>query len=415
MDSGFGANDLRDPAIKFAQFYASRARWSKAAALLETVIDIDRQKSKDDSFNTVHIICQLGDIYTNDGHCAEVRKLLDPVLKEDSLQYRNGKLKATVAMASLCTKTDQLPQACDLYEEATKKVRNNTEQDEFDEVEILGNLARVYRYMGRHDEARFHYEQALQKAGNSISLSTIRVKFGRADLDRSRSKYSDALKLYSQSVEGFQELLGPDHPETVGALVNVAIAHRDLEQWRQAEETFWLAITHFERVLGENHVDTIRAKMNLAIVYDRCGQTKAAHEMYVQVLHGREKKPGLQHSYTLRTVERLATTMLLLGKDLEAEQLSLRTLAAGNKTTELEVAGWANNPRRLLALERLYVLAVEREKRKLDAGHVDLREAEESLAEVRSRQERDEAKGEAAVTGSRGEDSSSFHSAVDVR
>ncbi|MCJ1231793.1 hypothetical protein MMC12_008472 [Toensbergia leucococca] len=140
-------------------------------------------------------------------------------------------------------------------------------------------------------------------------------------------RYDDAEELYKRALAGREEQLGPDHPDTLGTVENLAIVYRNKGRYDDAEELYKRALAGNEEQLGPDHPDTLRTVQNLANVYSNKGRYDDAEELYKRALAGREEQLGPDHPDTLGTVENLAIVYRNKGRYDDAEELYKRALA----------------------------------------------------------------------------------------
>ncbi len=57
-------------------------------------------------------------------------------------------------------------------------------------------------------------------------------------------------------------MLGPEHPNTLSTVNNLAILYWTQGKYEQAESLYQRALTTYERVLGPEHPDTVRTREN---------------------------------------------------------------------------------------------------------------------------------------------------------
>ena len=77
-----------------------------------------------------------------------------------------------------------------------------------------------------------------------------------------QGKYEQAEPLYQRTLKTRERVLGPEHPDTVGTVNNLAILYRNQGKYEQAESLLQRALTTFEHVLGPEHPDTVRTREN---------------------------------------------------------------------------------------------------------------------------------------------------------
>ena len=82
------------------------------------------------------------------------------------------------------------------------------------------------------------------------------------------SDYAEAMKVAKQLVEVAERQLGPDHPDTVGYLANVALLYHTQGQYAEAEPLLKRSLAIFEKTLGPDHPNTKRCRENLSKLHD---------------------------------------------------------------------------------------------------------------------------------------------------
>jgi hypothetical protein len=75
----------------------------------------------------------------------------------------------------------------------------------------------------------------------------------------------------------------------LNSLENLAAACTYQGRWGEAEKLEVLVLEKRREILGDDHPDTVRAMVNLAMTYHRLGQLNKAEELEVVVL---EKHSG---------------------------------------------------------------------------------------------------------------------------
>ena len=123
-------------------------------------------------------------------------------------------------------------------------------------------------------------------------------------------KLPEAIALFERVRDARIAKLGPDHPDTLATLNNLAAAYQ--AAGRHAE-----AIALFERVrdaqiakLGPDHSDTLGTLTSLAEAYSSAKQLDKSMALLVDVLRRKEAKLGADHPATLKTVNNLGVLYL---------------------------------------------------------------------------------------------------------
>ena len=115
-----------------------------------------------------------------------------------------------------------------------------------------------------------------------------------------QGKYEQAEPLYQRALEASERVLGPEHPDTLTSLNNLANLYYSQSKYEQAEPLYQRALTTRERVLGTNHPDTAQALNNLALLYSDQGKYEEAEPLYQRALAICEQVLGADHLNTIR-------------------------------------------------------------------------------------------------------------------
>ncbi|CUS08030.1 unnamed protein product, partial [Tuber aestivum] len=74
-----------------------------------------------------------------------------------------------------------------------------------------------------------------------------------------------------RALEGREKVLGPDHPNTLSSLNNLAIVLQYQRKFIESETMHRRALEGRKKVLGLDHPDTLNSLKNLAIVLESQG------------------------------------------------------------------------------------------------------------------------------------------------
>ena len=160
------------------------------------------------------------------------------------------------------------------------------------------------------------HKSVLEHRNYSISLFASCYQFS--------GRYDDAEELCKRALAGNEEQLGPDHPDTIRTVENLANIYRYKGRYDDAEKLYKYVLAGREEQLGSDHPDILRTVENLAIVYRNKGQYDDAKELYKRVLIGREKQLGSDHPDTLSTASNFAICLEYLGRVNDADLLLAR-------------------------------------------------------------------------------------------
>ncbi len=202
-----------------------------------------------------------------------------------------------------------------------------------------------------------------------------------AILYHEQGKFELAEPLYQRALEGRERVLGPEHSDTLGALNNLAVLYNVQGKFELAEPLYQRALETRERVLGPEHPDTLGYLNNLAILYRNQGKFELAEPLYQRALATRERVLGPEHPDTLSSLNNLAILYRNQGKYELAEPLYQRALEARERVLGPEHPDTLSSLNNLATLywnqgkyeqaEPLYQRALEARERVLGPEHPD--------------------------------------------
>ena len=143
----------------------------------------------------------------------------------------------------------------------------------------------------------------------------------------SAGRLREAITLFERTLADAERVLGPDHPNTQLSRGNLAWAYGSAGRLREAITLYERALADAERVLGPDHPNTLISRGHLAFAYDAAGQRLTAITLYERTLADAERVLGPHHPETLISRGHLAATHYLAGQLREAIALYERTLA----------------------------------------------------------------------------------------
>ena len=114
------------------------------------------------------------------------------------------------------------------------------------------------------------------------------------------------IAIFRRLTEKSTALFGPDHPDTLSSLMNLASCLDDQGNYEEAEAFSRQALEGRQQVLGPDHPDTFDSLNNLANCLHDQGNYEAAEAFYRQVLEGREQVLGPSHPNTFDSLYNLA-------------------------------------------------------------------------------------------------------------
>jgi serine/threonine protein kinase/tetratricopeptide (TPR) repeat protein len=140
-------------------------------------------------------------------------------------------------------------------------------------------------------------------------------------------RYAEALRLKEETLAQRQARLGPDHPDTLMTMNSLAAGYSVLGRHAEALQLYEKTLELRKDRLGPNHPDTLHSMHNLAVGYSALGRQAEALHLREKTLELRQAQLGPDHPDTLASIEDLANGYQALGRHVEALPLYQNTLA----------------------------------------------------------------------------------------
>jgi tetratricopeptide (TPR) repeat protein/tRNA A-37 threonylcarbamoyl transferase component Bud32 len=197
------------------------------------------------------------------------------------------------------------------------------------EAQLRITLGSSFAYLGKPEIAAQQFEAArvlfVQELGPDHP-DTLASMQDLANSYAALGRHGDALKLREETLAIKKVSLGPDHPDTLTSMNNLANSYDALGRHADAlplrEETLALQTAK----LGRDHPDTLASMNNLAVSYDLLGRHDEAFQLLEETLPLRTAKLGPDHPDTLATMNNLANSYEALGRRADALKLREETL-----------------------------------------------------------------------------------------
>ena len=140
--------------------------------------------------------------------------------------------------------------------------------------------------------------------GDPLAVARMQMTLGSLQLGLGYPER--AIALFTKARATFTAELGPDHPDTLTSMNNLAISYHDAGQIDRALKLHEETLALRKAKLGPDHPDTLTSMNNLAISYADAGQIDRALKLYEETLALRKAKLGPDHPDTLTSMHNLA-------------------------------------------------------------------------------------------------------------
>ncbi len=230
-------------------------------------------------------------------------------------------------------------------------------------------LAHVHHLAGADDEQAWQRHEA----GQLLNQTGLYL--------RCRGRFAEAEPLLRSALGVCERVLGPEHPDTVVCLNNLATLLVALGRNDEAEQRYRRALTVRQRLLGPDHPATATSLNNLAGLLEGLGRYEEAEPLYRRAIKVYERELGPGHPTTAASFSNLAVLLAEQGRHEEAEALNrramkLRARALGPGHPDLanslnNLAGLLHDQGRYRKAERLFRRALKIREQTLGADHPD--------------------------------------------
>ena len=253
--------------------------------------------------------------------------------------------------------------------------------------EVITNVSGWPRWkmLAPHVEALYALKPSDERSDDMVFLRNGAATFlqGQGQLDR-------AIAIFEQNIADQIRTVGTDHPITLAARNNLALAYRFVGRSTEAIDLYEPTLVDQIRVLGTDHPDTLRSRINLAGAYQSVGRSADAIALYEPAIEDQVRVLGTNHPDTLRSRNNLAFAYQGAGRSNEAIDLYERNLAdrvlifgtdhPNTLASKNNLAGAYRDARRLHEAIDLYERNLADRVRILGTDHPDTLRSRSNLA-----------------------------------
>src|SRR5262245_40443584 len=221
--------------------------------------------------------------------------------------------------------------------------------------------------------------QTLDKRLSARPLEKLTFMHDLAEAYKEAGKLQPAIKLYRETFEKRQTLLGVDHVDTLASMNGLANVYREAGKFDLALQLAVEALAMVKMTKGENDARTLTCMNNLANAYMEAGKINQALALYRGALEKTKARHGPDHLDTLTSMNNLGQAYLAAGQLDEALPLCVDTLARckaklgpnhpGTFTSMANLAAAYHDAGKLDSALALHLECLERRKVRLGADH----------------------------------------------
>ena len=239
------------------------------------------------------------------------------------------------------TKYEQLPsndgdarrrEASDLIAQLSAIAAQDYSRSLFEREQVRGYLNRAFKY--GHDLGIKYKTVELSAAVEVIEdvlgpdhTDTLASRSSLAGAYESVGRFGEAIDAWEELLLDCQRVLGADHPDTLNTRNNLAVAYYSVGRFGEAIELFEQVLAECKRLLGADHPVTLTVRNNLASAYKSVGRFGEAIDAWEELLLDCQRVLGADHPDTLTVRNNLALAYYSVGRFGEAIELYEQVLA----------------------------------------------------------------------------------------
>jgi len=192
------------------------------------------------------------------------------------------------------------------------------------------NLGSVLHYRGESEKARPWLDRALRQREAALGpdhpdlvpllIDIAGLHYSEGELARARSLFERALRLSETA-------LGPEHPDVAQSLDDLAVVLGTLGEYEPALRRHERALAIREKTLGPDHPAVGVSLINVAAIRERLGDFDAALALYRRALEITRERLGPDHPQMGYVANNLGLLLQSMGETVEARSQLERALA----------------------------------------------------------------------------------------
>jgi serine/threonine protein kinase len=220
--------------------------------------------------------------------------------------------------------------AREILDKASKDIDTSLTKDPDLQAEMMNVMGKVYDNLGLYPHALSLLHGAVdirERILGPNNPETLTSLDNLANTLADEGHYADAEKLERQILDSRRRILGSKNPDTLGSMNNLAATLTQEGKFSDAEKLHRETLDLRRAVLGPEDPATLTSMYNLAWILQKEGRYADAETLDRQTLDVRRRVLGPDHPQTLASMGNVAIDLMREGKYAEAETLDRETLA----------------------------------------------------------------------------------------
>jgi tetratricopeptide (TPR) repeat protein len=214
--------------------------------------------------------------------------------------------------------------AREILDRASKEIDPGLSKDPELQAQMMHVMGVVYNNLGLYPKAQSLLTRAVDIQRRVLGPQhpdTLTSMRNLAGVLRMEGRNVEAEKLQRETLDIQRRVLGPEHPQTLASMNNLANVLCSEGNHAEAEKLYRETLDALRRVLGREHPDTLKLMNNLAGNLTAEGRYAEAEKLNRETLDIRGRVLGPEHPDTLKSMSNLADVLIEQGHYAEAEKL----------------------------------------------------------------------------------------------
>jgi len=272
--------------------------------------------------------------------------------------------------------------AREILDKAANDADSGLANDPVLQARLLAVMGNTYHGLGLYPRAESLLARSLEIRRRVLgpdNPDTLASMNDLAEAIRWQGRYPEAEKLYREAWEGRQRVLGPDNPATILSKNGVALALTEEHRYPEAEKLLQQVLETDRRTQGPSAAATLNTENSLALVLQDEGRLPEAEKLYRESADGFRQQFSPEHLNALRGYANLAIVLDQEGRFAESEKLQREMIDIKNRVlgpehpytllSKVSLADTLAHEHRYSDAEKLYTTTLDAERRVFGPEH----------------------------------------------
>ena len=219
--------------------------------------------------------------------------------------------------------------AREILDKASKSIETGMAKDQDAQAQMMQVIGTVYHNLGLFSRATMLERESMEIRKRILgpdNPETLAVMSDVANDFIDEGQLAEAVKLSREVSDRQRRTLGPENPQTLATMNHLGDALFEQGHWDEAEKIYRELIPLARRVLGPENQDTLTDISNLALCLNHQGHYAESEKLDREVLDIRRRVLGAEHPDTLLSMNNLAYDLYREHRPPEAEKLDREAL-----------------------------------------------------------------------------------------